>query len=67
MLPRRPQEYDPRSSGGGGGGSDPPGDAEFVAAVRVHGRDFRALSRVLNMRRSNAAKHWFYKWVRGDG
>ena len=51
----------PHCTAPGGASEALPDDISFVEAVRQNGRDFRALSRVLNMKGPNAAKHHYYK------
>lgn len=36
-------------------------EEEYVECMRAHGRDFRQISRHLNMRTESTAKHYFYK------
>jgi hypothetical protein len=38
-----------------------PSDADFIEAVRQHGRDFKAICWQLGMRGTNACKHFYYK------
>jgi predicted SprT family Zn-dependent metalloprotease len=36
-------------------------EGEYVECLRAHGRDFRQISRQLNMRTESTAKHFYYK------